>query len=307
MVEITDLAEAERKLNCLPNLEKVIFGLCGIDKPQWGNSRSKLTASPIQNEDLAAYRDRVREKYKVIWTVRLGPSIALRTDADNFMPNHFGVGRLPDDYAHNLRYCTDMVCLDLGHMRMTDISFNKKGYQWRSFERTEGFDETKFTWTVDDETVATVDNGYVTTVAPGRTIMRVYYKGEQVASCIIRCNWTEEPETPSDPENPDDPDVPVEPPVEVKYEIKINNVKPAYQYNNQENSAEVTQAVGHKFKLTLVDKDLAQIMSDAVWTLSDDTVCQLDGNYVIGLKKGTCKITCEYDGVTYLVFVRVTN
>ena len=192
-------------------------------------------------------------------------------------------------------------------LRMTDVSFNKKGYQWRSFERTEGFDETKFTWKVDDETIATVDNGFVTAVAPGRTTMRVYYKGEQVASCIIRCNWTEEPETPSDPENPDDPDVPVEPPVEVKYEIKINNIKPAYQYNNQENSAEVTQAVGHKFKLTLVDKDLAQIMSDAVWTLSDDTVCQLDGNYVIGLKKGTCKITCEYDGVTYLVFVRVTN
>ena len=62
-----------------------------------------------------------------------------------------------------------------------------------------------------------------------------------------------------------------------------------------------------KFKLTLVDKELAQIMNDVEWTLSDDTVCQLDGNYVVGLKKGTCKITCEYDGVTYLVFVRVTD
>ena len=123
MVEITDLAEAERKLNCLPNLETVIFGLCGIDNPEWENSRSKLTASPVKNEELAAYRDRVREKYKVIWTVRLGPSIALRTDADNFMPNHFGVGQLPDDYAYNLRYCEEMVCLDVGHMTLTDISF----------------------------------------------------------------------------------------------------------------------------------------------------------------------------------------
>ena len=185
-------------------------------------------------------------------------------------------------------------------LRMTDISFSKKGYQWRSFERTEGFDETKFTWKVDDETVATVDNGYITSVALGRTTMRVYYKGEQVASCIIRCNWTEEAVVPDVPEPP-------APPVEAKYEIKINNVKPAYQYNNQENSGEITQTVGHKFKLTLVDKELAQIMNDVEWTLSDDTVCQLDGNYVVGLKKGTCKITCEYDGVTYLVFVRVTN
>ena len=122
-VEITDLSQVERKLACLPNLETVTFGLCGVDEPKWGNSRSKLTASPIENEDLAAYRDRVREDYKVVWTVRLGPSIALRTDADNFMPNHFGVGILPDDYAYNLRYCEDMVCLDVGHMTLTDISF----------------------------------------------------------------------------------------------------------------------------------------------------------------------------------------
>ena len=123
MVEITDLAEVERKLSYLPELETVTFGLCGVDDPNWGNSRSKLTASPIKNEDLAAYRDRVREDYKVVWTVRLGPSIALRTDADNFMPNHFGVGQLPDSYAYNLRYCEDMVCLDVGHMTLTDISF----------------------------------------------------------------------------------------------------------------------------------------------------------------------------------------
>lgn len=123
MVEITDLAEVERKLSCLPELETVIFGLCGVDDPNWGNSRSKLAASSIENEEMAAYRDRVRENYKVVWTVRLGPSIALRTDADNFMPNHFGVGQLPDSYAYNLRYCEDMVCLDVGHMTLTDISF----------------------------------------------------------------------------------------------------------------------------------------------------------------------------------------
>jgi hypothetical protein len=94
-----------------------------VDNPDWGNSRSKLTASPIKNEDMAAYRDRVRDSYKVVWTVRLGPSIALATDKDNFMPNHFGVGQLPDSYAYNLRYCEEMVCLDVGHMTLTDISF----------------------------------------------------------------------------------------------------------------------------------------------------------------------------------------
>ena len=123
MVEITDLAQVEAQMAYLPDAEKLILGLCGVDNPDWGASKSKLAVSEIENEDLAAYRDRVREDYKVVWTVRLGPSIALRTDADNFMPNHFGVGRLFNDYAYNLRYCEDMVCLDVGHMTLTDISF----------------------------------------------------------------------------------------------------------------------------------------------------------------------------------------
>ena len=121
---IEDLAEVEQKMAYLPDAETVIFGLCGIDNPDWGTSKTKnLAVCEIENEDMAAYRDRVRDQYKVVWTVRLGPSIALRTDKDNFMPNHFGVGRLFNDYAYNLRYCEDMVCLDVGHMTLTDISF----------------------------------------------------------------------------------------------------------------------------------------------------------------------------------------
>ncbi|MGM9585387.1 MAG: hypothetical protein ACI3V1_07575 [Faecousia sp.] len=121
---ITDLSEVESQMEYLPQAETVIFGLCGIDNPKWGASKTKnLAICEIENEDMAAYRDRVRDKYKVVWTVRLGPSIALRTDKDNFMPNHFGVGQLFNDYAYNLRYCEDMVCLDVGHMTLTDISF----------------------------------------------------------------------------------------------------------------------------------------------------------------------------------------
>ena len=121
---ITDLSMVEQQMAYLPDAETVIFGLCGIDNPKWGASKTKnLAICEIENEDMAAYRDRVRDQYKVVWTVRLGPSIALRTDKDNFMPNHFGVGQLFNDYAYNLRYCEDMVCLDVGHMTLTDISF----------------------------------------------------------------------------------------------------------------------------------------------------------------------------------------
>ncbi len=121
---VEDVVLLEQRCAYLPELESVTLGLCGIDEPKWGASKTKnLSINPVENEDLAAFRERVREDYKVVWTVRLGPSIALRTDADNFMPNHFGVGQLPDNYAYNLRYCEDMVCLDVGHMTLTDISF----------------------------------------------------------------------------------------------------------------------------------------------------------------------------------------
>ena len=121
---VTDLADVERKMRYLPNAQTLIFGLCGIDNPNWGNSKAKnLAVCEIENEALSEYRDRVRDQYKVVWTVRLGPSIALRTDKDNFMPNHFGVGQFFDDYTVNLKYCEDMVCLDLGHMTMHTIDF----------------------------------------------------------------------------------------------------------------------------------------------------------------------------------------
>lgn len=124
-VVVEDLKKVEKAMAYLPEAKLLILGLCGKDNPEWGNSKmdDKLAVSDIDNEEIAAFRDRVQDRYKVVWTIRLGPHIALRTDADNFMPNHFGVGRLPDDYAHNLRYCTDMVCLDLGHMTVTHIEF----------------------------------------------------------------------------------------------------------------------------------------------------------------------------------------
>lgn len=123
-VVVKDLEELERQMAYLPNVEKVTLGLCGLDDPAWGNSKSEgIAVCEIENETVAAFRDRVRDQYKVAWTVRLGPNIALRTDVDNFMPGHFNIGRLFTDQAYNLRYCEDMVTLDIGHMTLSDVSF----------------------------------------------------------------------------------------------------------------------------------------------------------------------------------------
>ena len=122
---ITDIAKVESAVKSLPNLKKLTLGLCGTeDNPSWGNSKAQnIAVCPISNEDMSAFRDRVRDSYKVVWTVRVGPNIALRTDVEYFMPGHFGTGRLFTDHAYNLRYCEDMVTLDIGHMTLQNIEF----------------------------------------------------------------------------------------------------------------------------------------------------------------------------------------
>lgn len=102
---LSDTAELERELECFPNLEKVIVSDCGLD-----------------NETLAAARDRVRDQYKLVWTVQCG-KLTVRTDDIYFMPVKYNIYYFHDDEAYNLRYCEDMVCIDLGHMSIHDIEF----------------------------------------------------------------------------------------------------------------------------------------------------------------------------------------
>ena len=56
-------------MSYLPDAEQVFLGKCGLD-----------------NEELAALRERERENYKVVWTVQLGKKLTARTDATTFMP-----------------------------------------------------------------------------------------------------------------------------------------------------------------------------------------------------------------------------
>lgn len=89
--------ELEALMEYFPDLEKLILSDCGLD-----------------NEYMAAYRDRVREHYKVVWTVVCG-RITIRTDAESVMSYKYNVFDLYDKELENLKYCEDMICVDLGH------------------------------------------------------------------------------------------------------------------------------------------------------------------------------------------------
>lgn len=81
----------------------------------------------IDNETMASFREEMRAEYKVVWTVTCGTgkfgSFTVRTDETTFMPLKHGIYFFLDDDMYNVRYCEDMVCMDVGHMTFQDVSF----------------------------------------------------------------------------------------------------------------------------------------------------------------------------------------
>ena len=89
--------QIEDLLPCFPNVERVIMCGCGLD-----------------NETMDAL-NREYEDIRFVWTVRIG-YFNIRTDATYFYP--FKLDKhwfLNNEEASLLRYCTDMVCIDVGH------------------------------------------------------------------------------------------------------------------------------------------------------------------------------------------------
>jgi len=93
---VSDLARLEAALPYFPNLKKVVMCGCGIG-----------------NEAMDSLNRRY-ENIRFVWSVNLG-GVLLRTDATTFMPVKYGAQVTTED-LYDLRYCTDMICIDLGHM-----------------------------------------------------------------------------------------------------------------------------------------------------------------------------------------------
>ena len=102
-IEMESVDTVENALGYLPSLKKVIMSNCGIS-----------------NEDMDALGKR-NPDVRFVWTVRVG-AFYLRTDETAFMPGKYRM--LPQgDQVYNLRYCVDMVALDLGHCRIDNCEF----------------------------------------------------------------------------------------------------------------------------------------------------------------------------------------
>ncbi len=105
-IQVTDLSAIEEEMTYFPNATQLEMHLCGVE-----------------NEDMAAFREKVRQEYKVVWTVYLGDKLPTRTDVTNIMPARDGVSNFHDAEAYNMRYCEDVIAIDIGHLDVRNIDF----------------------------------------------------------------------------------------------------------------------------------------------------------------------------------------
>ena len=105
-IPISDTSAIGDAVGAMPNLKKIIMSDCGLP-----------------DADMDAL-NRQYETVRIVWTVYI-KGYECRTDADNFcisrITSHYG--DIFNEHVAPLRYCTDMVTLDLGHMYFDDISF----------------------------------------------------------------------------------------------------------------------------------------------------------------------------------------
>lgn len=117
-IPMDNVSEVEKMLPLLTELQKVVMCNCGIPSEE-------MDALWKRNPDV-----------RFIWSVKIGKA-TIRTDCTNFTPPKHGYmangkivdhfkdkyNRLFDEDVKELKYCVDMVCLDLGHMGISDYSF----------------------------------------------------------------------------------------------------------------------------------------------------------------------------------------
>ena len=99
------LDQVEAIMAYFPNAQKVLLG----------------RQQDEQNEAMAQFRDKVRSQYKVAWEVKVCGAW-IPTDDTYFMPVKYNI-KVKNNQLGNLVYCEDMLCVDLGHKIVTDLSW----------------------------------------------------------------------------------------------------------------------------------------------------------------------------------------
>ena len=167
-----------------------------------------------------------------------------------------------------------------------EITFHAEGESWILYDGD--INVSEITWSSDDEAVATIADGKVVAIANGDTTVYGIYE-DQTVSCIIHCNFAE------DGANEGNSGI---------TEAGSDAQRTFRLYNPYGNAEDVTIQVNEAFTLMLVDENDAEI-ADAVWSISDESVCSYENNIITGLASGYAEVSATFEGTTYTCIVRV--
>lgn len=176
-----------------------------------------------------------------------------------------------------------------------DTTFNQQGYVWRAYTSDLIIDPSAITWTSDNTKVCTVENGMVTMVGPGRTLVHAQYNGKTV-SCIVRCTFKVTETQPEDTTDSTSPD-----------ENQGGSQEKTYTIS----STDMTLKVDGYWWLNLKDSEGNTV--EVTWTASDEGYVKIEGNKLTGIKstwgltKRYVTVSTTYEGTTYSCIVRVSN
>lgn len=105
-LKLESIQKAKDYAAYFPECTKLIMTDCGFD-----------------DETMAQFREEMRDQYKVVWTVYFTDKCKARTDETSFMPIKQGEWYFQNKHVGPLKYCEDMIAVDLGHSRVRDIDF----------------------------------------------------------------------------------------------------------------------------------------------------------------------------------------
>ena len=179
----------------------------------------------------------------------------------------------------------ETVSVKLSRENITDANF--PGYSWDLYEPGDVKAE-ELTWVSDDPAVATVSSkGVVTAVAEGSTVIRVYYNDEEVASCAITCDFSQQEEMIPDEGN------------YVPYTIYG-----PVPYEDGRDCYSMTLKLNEWVGLFLRDPENPDNTVKVVWTIVEGE-CQIDsdGAGVKATSERNCKIKAEYNGQIYYILI----
>lgn len=103
-IPMEDTQAVEDSLKYFKQLQKIIMVDCGLG-----------------NDAMCPLSDRFPDIH-FVWNMRINYYITVRTDITYFMPYQFG-SQVTDEDLQLLKYCRELICVDLGHIKITDVSF----------------------------------------------------------------------------------------------------------------------------------------------------------------------------------------